>query len=132
MQLRCLLFLFEILFYSFPLSFSSFLPLLAPSLVTSSPSSLLLSLSLLSPSFPLPPLPPLSFFPSPSSPSSLSSLLLSFLFCPSFLLSLSLLSLPPSGTLPPRRNPYASHANAIRMPVFELLQMIFTDVSVFN
>ncbi|XP_003384864.1 PREDICTED: dual specificity mitogen-activated protein kinase kinase 1-like [Amphimedon queenslandica] len=34
---------------------------------------------------------------------------------------------PPAGSLPPRRNPYASHANAIRMPVFELLQMIFTD-----
>ena len=35
---------------------------------------------------------------------------------------------PPAGHLPPRQggNPYASHANAIRMPVFELLQVIFT------
>ena len=38
---------------------------------------------------------------------------------------------PPAGTLPPRPggNPYASHANAIRMPIFELLQIIFTSVS---
>ena len=38
---------------------------------------------------------------------------------------------PPAGHLPPRQggNPYASHANAIRMPVFELLQVIFTGVS---
>ena len=38
---------------------------------------------------------------------------------------------PPAGTLPPRPggNPYASHAHAIRMPIFELLQIIFTSVS---
>ena len=37
---------------------------------------------------------------------------------------------PPAGSLPPRQggNPYASHANAIRMPIFELLQIITTSV----
>lgn len=37
---------------------------------------------------------------------------------------------PPAGTLPPRPggNPFASHAHAIRMPIFELLQIIFTSV----
>ena len=40
---------------------------------------------------------------------------------------------PPAGTLPPRQggNPYASHAHAIRMPIFELLQIIFSSVSVW-
>lgn len=35
------------------------------------------------------------------------------------------------GTLPPRPkgNPLASHANAVRMPIFELLQIIFHSVS---
>lgn len=39
---------------------------------------------------------------------------------------------PPAGTLPPRQggNPFASHANAIRMPIFELLQIITTSVSI--
>lgn len=38
---------------------------------------------------------------------------------------------PTIGTLPPRPNgnPYASHANAVRMPIFELLQIIFNNVS---
>lgn len=38
---------------------------------------------------------------------------------------------PPGGALQvrPGGNPYASHANAIRMPIFELLQIIFTSVS---
>lgn len=38
---------------------------------------------------------------------------------------------PPAGTLPPRPkgNPFASHANAIRMPIFELLQIICSNVS---
>ena len=37
----------------------------------------------------------------------------------------------PAGVLPLREggNPYASHANAIRMPIFELLQIITTCVS---
>ena len=37
---------------------------------------------------------------------------------------------PPAGTLPPRPkgNPFASHANAIRMPIFELLQIICSNV----
>ena len=37
----------------------------------------------------------------------------------------------PAGTLPPRPggNPFASHANAIRMPIFELLQIICANVS---
>ena len=41
------------------------------------------------------------------------------------------MKLPPAGTLPPRPggNPYASHVSAVRMPVFELLQIIFTSVS---
>jgi serine/threonine protein kinase len=36
---------------------------------------------------------------------------------------------PPAGTLPPRPkgNPFASHANAIRMPIFELLQIICSN-----
>ncbi|XP_064390512.1 dual specificity mitogen-activated protein kinase kinase 1-like [Halichondria panicea] len=36
---------------------------------------------------------------------------------------------PPAGTLPPRpnENPFASHAHAIRMPIFELLQIIFSS-----
>ena len=36
----------------------------------------------------------------------------------------------PAGELPPREggNSYASHANAIRMPIFELLQIITTSV----
>ena len=37
----------------------------------------------------------------------------------------------PAGTVyPPRAggNPFASHAHAIRMPIFELLQIIFTSV----
>ncbi|CAI8055466.1 Dual specificity mitogen-activated protein kinase kinase 1 (Fragment) [Geodia barretti] len=35
----------------------------------------------------------------------------------------------PAGTLPPRPrgNPFASHANAIRMPIFELLQIICSN-----
>ena len=40
---------------------------------------------------------------------------------------------PPAGTVyPPRAggNPFASHAHAIRMPIFELLQIIFTSVRV--
>ena len=43
------------------------------------------------------------------------------------------MELPPAGTLPPRPggNPYASHANAIRMPIFELLQIIFTSVRIY-
>lgn len=38
---------------------------------------------------------------------------------------------PPAGALQvrPGGNPFASHANAIRMPIFELLQIIFTSVS---
>ena len=38
---------------------------------------------------------------------------------------------PMAGDLPPRQggNPFASHANAIRMPIFELLQIITTSVS---
>ncbi len=38
---------------------------------------------------------------------------------------------PPAGTLPPRpnENPFASHAHAIRMPIFELLQIIFSSVN---
>ena len=39
------------------------------------------------------------------------------------------MKLPPAGILPPRRNPHASHANAVRMPIFELLQIIFQNVS---
>ena len=39
---------------------------------------------------------------------------------------------PPAGTLPPRKNPHASHANAVRMPIFELLQLIFNNVSSTN
>lgn len=35
----------------------------------------------------------------------------------------------PAGSHPPRRNPHASHANAVRMPIFELLQIIFQHVS---
>lgn len=37
---------------------------------------------------------------------------------------------PPAGTIPPRPggNPFASHAHAIRMPIFELLQIIFSSV----
>ena len=37
----------------------------------------------------------------------------------------------PAGTLPPRPkgNSFASHANAIRMPIFELLQIICSNVS---
>ncbi len=37
----------------------------------------------------------------------------------------------PAGTLPPRQggNPYASCNNAVRMPIFELLQIITTSVS---
>ncbi len=36
-----------------------------------------------------------------------------------------------SGTFPARdeSNPHASHASAVRMPIFELLQIIFTSVS---
>jgi len=36
----------------------------------------------------------------------------------------------PAGELPPREggNIFASHANAIRMPIFELLQIITTSV----
>lgn len=39
---------------------------------------------------------------------------------------------PVAGEFPPRQggNPYASHANAIRMPVFELLQIITTCVRI--
>ena len=41
------------------------------------------------------------------------------------------MTLPPAGTLPPRPkgNPFASHANAIRMPIFELLQIICSNVT---
>ena len=41
---------------------------------------------------------------------------------------------PVAGDFPPRQggNPYASHANAIRMPVFELLQIITTCVSIYK
>ena len=37
----------------------------------------------------------------------------------------------PAGELParPNENPFASHAHAIRMPIFELLQIIFSSVS---